>query len=81
MLCQVMGFPFVSACTRPHCPFIAPKSSESIGGFRYTEWAMDTRVYTLSKLRDLNSGVARTFPVGGTESLGFHFISYHLFPQ
>ena len=29
MLCQVLGFPFVSVCTRTHCPFIAPNSSET----------------------------------------------------
>ena len=29
MLCHVLCFPFVSVCTRTHCPFIVPKSSET----------------------------------------------------
>ena len=27
--CHVLCFPFVSVCTRTHCPFIVPKSSET----------------------------------------------------
>ena len=34
MLCQVLSFSFVSVCTRTHCPFIAPNSSDTFGGFR-----------------------------------------------
>ena len=30
MLCHVLCFTFVSVCTRTHCPFIVPKSSETI---------------------------------------------------
>ena len=38
-------------CTRNHCPFIAPKSSESIGGFRCNEWAgQRVRAHTLHAL-------------------------------
>ena len=33
-------------CMRTHCPFIAPKSSVSIGGFLCNEWAVGTRAYT-----------------------------------
>ena len=36
-VCQVLGFPFVSAwsvCTCTRCPFIAQKSSDTYGGFR-----------------------------------------------
>ena len=29
MLCHVLCFHFVSVCTRTHCPFIVPKSSET----------------------------------------------------
>ena len=29
-----------------HCPFIAPKSSNTFGGFRCNEWAVGTHAYT-----------------------------------
>ena len=49
MPCQVLGVPFVSAwsvCARTHCPFIAPNSYDTFGGFRCNEWAVGTRAYT-----------------------------------
>ena len=43
-----LAYPFVSVCTSTHCPFIAPQSSQSFGGFGAVngQWVL---VHTVTK--------------------------------
>ena len=73
MLCQVLGFPFVSVCTRTHCPFIAPKSSDTFGGFRRNEWAVGTRAYTHK--RKAQNLTEHAFPIQSDQFCNFSFLT------